>query len=73
MKKLLDFDVASNPHNALLKTEEPAHDHPSQLSSPFPWRRFSWPRPESCGHRIVAIASISYSVPVMQLDIGRII
>jgi hypothetical protein len=29
MKKLLDFDVASNPHNALLETEEPAHDHPS--------------------------------------------
>ena len=35
MKKLLDFDVASNPHNALLETEEPAHDHPSQLSLPF--------------------------------------
>jgi hypothetical protein len=33
MKKPLDFDVASNPHNALLETEEPAYDHPSQLSS----------------------------------------
>jgi hypothetical protein len=73
MKKPLDFDVASNPHNALLETEEPAHDHPSQLSSSFPWRRFSWPRSESCGYRIVAIASISYNVPFMQLDTGRII
>jgi len=35
MKKPLDFNVASNPHNALLATREPAHDHPSQLSSVF--------------------------------------
>ena len=27
MKKPLDFDVASNPHNALLATEEHAHDY----------------------------------------------
>src|SRR6188768_4008448 len=44
MKKPLDFDVASNPHDALLETEEPAHDHRSQLSSPFSWRR-------CCHHR----------------------
>jgi hypothetical protein len=36
MKKPLDFDAASNPHNALLETEEPAHDHPPQLSPAFP-------------------------------------
>ena len=44
MKNPLDFDVASNPHNALLASEEPDHDHPPYsfwvaLSPPLPPRR----------------------------------
>src|SRR5271170_2182826 len=32
LKTSLDFDAASNPHNALLETEEHDHDNPPRLS-----------------------------------------